>query len=197
MLTAVGAVVCVLALAALALGVTFFLRAVPLDVLEADGSPGPRTLASAPEPGSVDLTVVAGTTYTVWTVRDAGATSLGGVVGVDDITVVDGSGEEVTVRYPTVSGNASRGGRTAVATADLVATEDGTVTITLDDRASGNGFLVTEGWEFGAFFATVGGTVLLWFAGIGGGIVGAGLLIGGIIWWVVARGDAQPRPVPR
>ena len=48
-------------------------------------------------------------------------------------------------------------------------------------------FVVTEGWRFGEFFATVGGSVLLWIVAIGGGVVGVGLLVGGLVWRAVAR----------
>ncbi len=62
-----------------------------------------------------------------------------------------------------------------------------TVAVAQGDASPGATFVVTEGWQFGEFFATVGGTILLWFVAIGGAILGLGLLVGGIVWRVVAR----------
>ncbi|WP_251150887.1 hypothetical protein [Cellulosimicrobium sp. Marseille-Q4280] len=179
-----GAVVLVGALVAGVLGVTLFLRAIPTGVVTSGGSPGSAAIASGAVPGEADVTVAGGEPYTVWAVGGPGDAAF----AADDVTVTCG-GTTVLVSSPAVTGSSGTGTTSAATVAEFTATDDGTCTVSVatSQDADAGSFVVTEGWRFGEFFATVGGTVLLWILAIGGGLLGLGLLLGGIVWRVAAR----------
>lgn len=179
-----GAVVLVGALVAGVLGVTLFLRAIPTGVVESGGSPGSAAIASGAVPGEADVAVIDGEPYTVWAVGGPGDTAF----AAGDVTVTC-DGTSLLVDAPAVTGSSGAGTTSAETVAEFTATGDGTctVSVTTTDGTGAESFVVTEGWRFGEFFATVGGTVLLWIVAIGGGLLGLGLLLGGIVWRVVAR----------
>ncbi len=167
------------------LAVVLFVRAVPTGVVDAAGGPGSAALASGPAPGAAELVVTGGTTYAVWAVD-------GGALGPRDVTLACPGSDAPPVSAPSVSGSSSAGGVTAETVAEFTATADATCTVSVASApgtsVSGTStFVVTEGWRFGEFFATVGGTVAAVLVAIGGGVLGAALLAGGIVWRVVAR----------
>jgi hypothetical protein len=183
-LISVGAVLLVVALVAGVLGVTTFLRALPTGVVDGAGAPGSAALASGDVPGTAGLELVGGEPYSVWAVVPAG----GEAFDVDEVTVTCPDGE-AAVRFPSVSGSSGAGSHAASTVAEVTvpSTQTCTVAVAQGTATAGTTFVVTEGWRFGEFFATVGGTILLWFVAIGGGLVAAGLLVGGIVWRVLAR----------
>ncbi|MCB7137619.1 hypothetical protein [Cellulosimicrobium marinum] len=183
-LIVVGSVLLVLATGAGALGVSTFLRAVPTGVVDGAGGPGPDALASGGVPGEAQVSVVAGEPYSVWAVVPAG----GAPFGADDVRVTCPDGA-LTVGRPSVSGSSGAGSFEATTVAEVTPGASQTCTVAVSGGSVGAGttFVVTDGWRFGEFFATVGGTILLWFVAIGGGLLGLGLLVGGILWRVVAR----------
>ncbi len=183
-LVVAGAVVLVGALVAGVLGVTLFLRAIPTGVVQSGGAPGPAAIASGTVPGEAEVDVADGEPYTVWAVVAPGEVAF----AADDVGVTcDGS--VVLVSAPSVTGSSGAGTTSAETVGEFTAPADGTCTVAVSTAqgAPSESFLVTEGWRFGEFFATVGGTVLLWLLAIGGGLLGLGLLVGGIVWRVVAR----------
>ncbi len=183
----VGAVVLVLALVAGILGVTTFVRALPTGVIDGAGRPGSAALASGDVPGEAELEVTGGQPYSIWAVGRAGSSD-GAGLDVEDVTVTCADGD-LTVSAPSVSGSSGLGSSQATTVAEATPPASGTCTVTVAQGAApaGTTFVVTEGWRFGTFFATLGGTIVLWFVAIGGGLLGAGLLVGGIVWRVIAR----------
>ncbi|MFF2266752.1 hypothetical protein ACFVTZ_00685 [Cellulosimicrobium cellulans] len=183
-LIVVGAVLLVVALVAGVLGVTTFVRALPTGVVDGTGAPGSAALASGDVPGEAELAVSGGQPYSVWAVAPIGAEGF----DTDDVTVSCPEGD-LEVRGPSVSGSSGFGSHEATTVAEVTSPSAQTCTVSVaqGDASPGTTFVVTEGWRFGEFFATVGGTVLLWFVAIGGVIVGLGLLVGGVVWRVVAR----------
>lgn len=183
-LVVVGAVVMVLALVAGVLGATTFVRALPTGVVDATGRPGSDALASGDVPGEAEVDLVGGQPYTVWAVRPAGDDGF----SVADVTVTCPDGE-LGVGWPGVTGNAGLGAYEATTVAEVSAatSQRCTVAVAAGSSDPGTTFVVTEGWRFGEFFTTIGGTILLWFVAVGGGLLGVGLLIGGIVWRVLAR----------
>lgn len=179
-----GAAVLVLAVVAGVLGVASFLRAIPTGVTDGAGGPGSASVASGDVPGEAEVALTGGEPYSVWAVVPAG----GDGFSTSDVTV-SCPDDDASVRFPAVSGSSGTGSYVATTVADVTATSTQTCTVSVAPGAASPGttFVVTEGWGLGEFFATVGSTVLLWFVAIGGGIVGAALLIGGIVWRVLAR----------
>ncbi|MBD5787593.1 hypothetical protein IF650_15585 [Cellulosimicrobium terreum] len=168
---------------------TTFLRALPTGVVDTAGRPGSAALGSGEVPGAADVTVTSGEPYSVWAVTVGGDEPF----DVDDVTVACDGGTGPTVSFPAVSGSSGAGTYTARTVAQLIAPADGTCTVAVaagpgsSAGPGGSTFVVTEGWRFGELVATVGGTILLWFVAIGGGVVGLGLLVGGIVWRYVSR----------
>lgn len=183
-LIVVGAVLLVVALVAGVLGVTTFVRALPTGVVDGTGAPGSAALASGDVPGEADVALSGGQPYSVWAVVPIGADGF----DTDDVTVSCPDGD-LEVRAPSVSGSSGFGSHEATTVAEVTSPSAQTCTVSVaqGDASPGATFVVTEGWRFGEFFATVGGTILLWFVAIGGVLVGLGLLVGGIVWRVVAR----------
>ena len=180
----VGAVLLAVALVAGVLGATTFLRALPTGVVDSTGAPGSAALASGDVPGEADVALSGGRPFSVWAVVPIGAEGF----DADDVTVTCPDGD-LDVRHPSVSGSSGFGSHEATTVAEVTSPSAQTCTVAVaqGDASPGATFVVTEGWQFGEFFATVGGTILLWFVAIGGAILGLGLLVGGIVWRVVAR----------
>lgn len=183
-LITVGAVLLVVALVAAVLGVTTFVRALPTGVVDGTGEPGTEALASGDVPGEAELALTGGEPFSVWAVVPVGAAGF----DADDVTVACPEGD-LDVRHPSVSGSSGFGSHEATTVAEVTSptTQTCTVVVAQGTASPGTTFVVTEGWRFGEFFATVGGTILLWFVAIGGGLVGTAMLIGGIVWRVLAR----------
>ncbi|QJW36888.1 hypothetical protein [Cellulosimicrobium protaetiae] len=183
-LVVVGAALLVVALVAGVLGVTTFVRALPTGVVDGAGEPGSAALASGDVPGEAEIALVGGEPYSVWAVVPIGAEGF----DADDVTVSCPDGD-LQVRHPSVSGSSGFGSyeATTVAEVSSPSAETCTVSVAQGDASPGATFVITEGWRFGEFFATVGGTILLWFVAIGGTLLGLGLLVGGIVWRLVAR----------
>ncbi|PJI85654.1 hypothetical protein [Luteimicrobium subarcticum] len=180
-LIVIGACVLVGAMVAGVVAAVLFVRVLPTDIVTSDGHPGSASLASGTAPGDATLGVDAGERYAVWSARNPGTQAS----TPDDVTVVC-DGAPVAVTGPSVSGSVTTSGTSAYAAAEFVAPSDGTCTVTVTEPL-GRTFVVADADSFGAFFGGVAATVLLTFAAIGLGLVGAGLLVGGIIWKVVAR----------
>ncbi|MGN0110993.1 MAG: hypothetical protein ACI38P_05005, partial [Cellulosimicrobium funkei] len=164
-----------------------FVRALPTGVIDGAGRPGSAALASGDVPGEAELEVTGGQPYSIWAVGRAGSSD-GAGLDVEDVTVTCADGD-LTVSAPSVSGSSGLGSSQATTVAEVTPPASGTCTVTVAQGAApaGTTFVVTEGWRFGTFFATLGGTIVLWFVAIGGGLLGAGLLVGGIVWRVIAR----------
>jgi len=183
-LVVVGAALLVAAVVAGVLGVTTFLRAIPTGVVDGAGGPGSSALASGDVPGEAEVALTGGEPYSVWAVVPVG----GERFSAPDVTVSCPDGD-LAVGLPAVSGSAGLGPFEAITVAEVTSPASQSCTVAVEQGGAGPGttFVVTEGWRFGEFFATVGGTVLLWFVAIGGGLTGAALLVGGIVWRVLAR----------
>lgn len=215
-LTFSGAAVLVVALAAGVLAVVLFVRAVPFDLLGPAGEPGPGALASAGVPGSASVPLPSEPgTYAVWQIGPgtpgdrADGTGLddewddqdssdqlftGSRLTAEDVTVTAPDGTRIPVRTGVPSGNVDRGSTHG----ELIGLFDaaGPVEIEVTDPgvAAGTSVVVAEGQDFGAFFGTVFGTIGAWFVAVGGGMLGFVMLVGGIVWWAVARNARPPGP---
>lgn len=120
---------------------------------------------------------------------------------VDDIRVTDESGTPVAVGPAAISSEVGAGDVHGELVAQFEAS--GPVEIEVSDPgvADGTFVMIAEGQDFGSFFTTLFGTIGAWFLAVGGGMLGFFLLLGGIIWWALARDRAArsgppPSPAP-
>ncbi|NTW39416.1 MAG: hypothetical protein HGA44_05935, partial [Cellulomonadaceae bacterium] len=103
-----------------------------------------------------------------------------------DIELTAPSGDTVDVDgSPTVHMETTMGSWHAESVAAFIAPEDGVYEITVPSADVDDArVLVAPDQAFAPFFAGIFGSVLGVFVAIGLGILGLGLTIGGIIWWV-------------
>lgn len=196
LLTVVGALLLVGALAVAVVTAGGFVGAVRSDVLTRDGGPGAAVLASARAPGAASVELTAGERYAVYLVVPREA------VGDDERPDLD---EDVLLRTPSgavVAADGSPGvnvttsvrGWTAATVGAFTAPETGTYEMAVPDTG------VTDAWvalapdkPFAPFFGAVWGTVAGVFVVIGLSVVGVGVLVGGVVWWVL-RARARRTP---
>ncbi|MBF0815610.1 hypothetical protein E4U02_04220 [Microbacterium paludicola] len=179
-----GSVLLVIAIAAATFSLFFFLRTVPFGVLDLSGRPGPEVIASGSLPGEAALDVAEPARYTIWQMSSSSDPDF---LSFEDVTVT--GPETVRVDPAFVAETSSSGSTVASAVASFQADEAGSYLITVASGADAPEdalFLVTEGGGFGEFFLGLNATILLGFAGIGGGLLGTTLLTIGIVLRVLA-----------
>lgn len=188
-LTVVGALLLVGALAVAVATAGAFVGAVRSDVVALDGSgPGDAVLASADAPGVTSVELTAGERYAVYlvvpreTVGDDERPDL-----EDDVLLRTPSGAVVAADgSPGVNVTTSVRGWTAATVGAFTAPETGTYDVAAPDAG------VPDAWvalapdkPFAPFFGAIWGTVAGVFVVIGLSVVGVGVLAGGIVWWVL------------
>ena len=185
-LTALGALVC---LGGLVLGVVIavqFVRLLPLDVLGPDGAPGSAVVAVVEAPGTADARLEAGRYAIVLTQRQP--VGSGGLASDLSVTAPDGTAVATDAR-PQVSMHASRGSYAARSVGAFVAAEPGIYTVTAPRMADGTPatVMLTKDQDVAPFVTGIVSTVFGLIAVIVVGLLGCGMLLGGIVWWVMAR----------
>lgn len=183
-----------------ALGIVTFIGLFPLGVLDADGRPGADAIGSASAPGSMNVDLDAGTRYAVWLLVPSGSSGV-----LDALPTVSGpGGGDVHVSATTqVSSQMTQGGTSARTVAGFRASDSGGHTLVVPGSSPpGAMVMVTEDQPIGPFISGIFGTVAGALAAVLLGILGAGLTIGGGIWWAMRRnrgtvgGPVPPPPAP-
>ncbi|UJP40653.1 hypothetical protein [Cellulomonas palmilytica] len=190
-LTGIGAFLLVAAVVVAVLVVRTFLSIVPLGVLDAGGGPGSASVASTSAPGTTTAQLAAGYHHLYLVVpSDEHDASL---VGVAQLTGPDGT--TITGEQSAIDGTATMGGNRAVLVAGFSVLEAGEYTLTVPEATTPDAQVVlVEGPDFAGFISGVFGTVGGVFLAIALGVIGFGLTVGGVIWWVV-RARARRRVV--
>lgn len=192
----------VLLVAALAVGIGVgrqFVGLLPLDVLTADGEPGPAVVASVDAPGTAEVELAADR----YAVLLAHPTPGGGraddtaddveLAGDLRVTAPDGSTVDAS-GGPQVSLTTGRGTVAARTVAAFEVTAPGTYTVTVPATTDGTEatVLLTPDRDFAPFFTGIFSTILGTFLTIGLGLLGFLMTLGGIVWWVLARRPRLP-----
>lgn len=195
-LTFSGAFVLLLTIA-VGIGVArVFVGVLPVGVLASDGGPGPETVASLDAPGAVEVELDADR-YAVYVAQPTdGRGADDDPVGLaSDLLVADPDGAVVDTSGGThVSSTTGRGGVTAHTVASFTITEPGTYQVVAPATEDGSPatVLIAPDQDFAPFFAGIFGSILGVFLAIGLGLIGGLMLVGGIVWWVLARRPRLP-----
>jgi len=194
-LTVVGLLLLVAALAAAVGTVGGFVGAVRSDVLTSDGRPGAAVLAAAPAPGAARVDLEAGERYAVHLVVPRSASGEDDRPDLpEDVLLLAPSGEVVAAdASPGVTMTSTAGGLVAVSVGAFTAPETGTYEMAVPSAGLPDAWVaLTADKAFAPFFASVWGTVLGVFVVLGLGFVGCGAVVTGVVWWVVrARARRQ------
>ncbi|UZN03111.1 hypothetical protein [Cellulomonas sp. S1-8] len=165
-----------------------FVGAVRSDVLRADGGPGPAVLAWADAPGSTRVELTAGERYAVYLVvpRD----SLGDDERPDlaeDVLLLTPSGAVLEADdAPGVNMTSGVQDHVAATVGAFQAPETGTYEVAVPDAGvPGAWVALAPDKPFAPFFGAVWGTVMGVFVTLGLAAVGFGVLVGGVVWWVL------------
>lgn len=188
-LTGIGAVLLVVTAVIAVLVVRTFLSIVPLGVLDTSGDPGSAALASSSVPGTTTVDLEPGYYHLYLVVpSDEHDASL---VGTAELAGPDGT--TILADLAGMSGTASMGSSRATLVAGFRVLDAGEHTLTVPDATTSDAQVVlVEGPDFAGFVSGVFGTVGGVFLAIVLGVVGFGLTVGGVIWWVV-RGRTRRR----
>jgi hypothetical protein len=193
--TSIGVLVLLATLVVGLLTARTFVGLVTSDVISSSGEPGPDVVADAPAPGATTATLEAGQRYAVhlaWPAQGAIEPRLTDVVLLQAPSgvVVAADGD------PGVDGTFTAGTWSIETVAAFTAPESGTyqVAVPAADVTAAR-VLVAPDQDVAPFVGGVLGSV----AGVIGvlllGAFGAGLVLGGVIWWVVrARARRAVRP---
>lgn len=163
--------------------VFLFVSLLPVGVLNADGSPGDRVIASGEEESTIEVDLDARTQYALLLVRPEGPRDAHLSRNVM-VTAPDGS-TFPSNRIPGFTVHVSGGGKEGDTVTAFRTSEAGRYTLDLPSGVGtepGSLFLVedTQPLAFvGGVFGSIGGV----FAAILLGIIGLGLTIGGAVWW--------------
>ncbi|MFS0704033.1 hypothetical protein AB6N23_05855 [Cellulomonas sp. 179-A 9B4 NHS] len=193
--TSIGVLVLLAALVVGLLTARTFVGLVTSDVLSSSGEPGPDVVADAPAPGATTATLEAGQRYAVhlaWPAQSAIEPRLTDVVLLQapsgDVVAADGD--------PAVDGTFTAGRWSIETVAAFTAPESGTyqVAVPTADVADARVLLAPD-QDVAPFVGGVLGSVAGVFGVLLLGAFGAGLVLGGVIWWVVrARARRAVRP---
>ncbi|WP_149204871.1 hypothetical protein [Actinotalea subterranea] len=193
-LTAVGALFMIGALVVAFLSARTFVGLLPVDVLDGDGEPGPAVLLTVPAPGTGEVTLDAGTDYALFTVVDAQDSDSSGADDVLDaeVAVTGPDGTAVEVRGSAdVDMSTGGGGRHASTVGSFETDAAGTYTVIVPAAQQQHvEVLVTQDQPVLPFVGGIFGTIAGAFAAVLLGILGVGMLIGGVVWWVLRRRSA-------
>lgn len=188
-MTFIGGGILVIGIVALVLAIVGLVSVLPTGIIDGQGKPGSDALLSIEGPEPVSLDSSGGSSYTLWEVADHSAQ---GALSSSAVGVTGPDGEAVPARPPSVSAYNNRNGIYSQAFGEFRTSEPGAYLITVEalggtDLGGVERVIVAEATGFGGLFAGVFSTVVLMIVGIGGGIVGFGLTVAGIIWWVTAN----------
>ena len=210
-LTFSGIAVLLLGIVALIFGITTMVSNLPLNIITAQGSPGSAALTALTVSEEFELSTTGGLSYDLWEVQQSPTGQFG--LEPDTVSVIGPDGNPVAVEPTEVSGSSSVGAFKAQSFASFSAAKAGSYTIVITpgpgysgpstnfsgtEGLSADGLsadspapvdaVITEGSDFSSFFTgvftSVGGIIV----GVFALLVGGGLTIGGIAWWINANG---------
>lgn len=191
-LTAVGVLMLIAALAVVGLVVRLFLSVLPTGIVGADGAPGPDAVGGTEVPGSVTLDLPASSAFAVYLARPSGST---GVQLSDTVSVTGPDGQEA---FPgiTPSGSVDVRGVSARDVYSFRTSDAGEYTVTAPELTDPDAvewatIIVAPSKEVPAFFGGIFGTIAGVFVAIGLG--GAGLIVTiiGAVWWYTRSKDRR------
>ncbi|MFC8191561.1 hypothetical protein ACFUMH_07845 [Cellulomonas sp. NPDC057328] len=195
--TSIGVLVLLVTLVVGLLTARTFVGLVTSDVVSSSGEPGPAVVADAPAPGATTATLEAGQRYAVhlaWPAQGAIEPRLSDVV-----LLQAPSGAVVAADAdPAVDGTFTAGRWSVESVAAFTAPESGTyqVAVPAADVADARVLLAPD-QDLAPFVGGVLGSVAGVFGVLLLGAFGAGLVLGGVIWWVIRararRATAPPR----
>ena len=186
-LTAVGVVLLLAAIAVVVLVVRLFLSVLPTGIVAADGAPGPDAAGGTGVPGTVTLSLPADTTYAIYLAHPTGVS-----VQLSDEIVVTGPDGQPAGSAATPSGTTTHHGVTARDVDAFRTGAAGNYTLTAPelenpDPSRWATIIVTESDSIPGFVGGVFGTIAGVFVAIGLGLAGLTVTIVGAIWWYTRR----------
>lgn len=194
-LTFSGAFMLLLTLAVGVVVVRTFVGVLPLGLVTSQGEPGSEVVASLDAPGVTEVELAADR-YAVYVAQPSTGDDAENVVGLaTDLLVTSSDGTVVDTSHGTqVTATTGGGGVTAHTVASFTITEPGTYTVIAPATEDGSPatVLLAPDQDFAPFFAGIFGSILGVFLAIGLGLLGFLMLLGGIVWWVVARRPRLP-----
>ncbi|MCG2802156.1 MAG: hypothetical protein L6311_08685 [Cellulomonas sp.] len=187
--TFVGVALMLIAAVAAGFAVRAFIGVLPSGVLALDGSSGGDVVAAIDAGAQGTATLEPGS-YTMWL---AAAGSDAALTGPVQVTGPDG--RTLELRDPSTSSQVTMGDTHAVASSTFTVTTAGryVVSVPAGVPSTARVLIVPAGSErdfVTGLLGTVGGA----FLSVGLALVGAGMVVGGGIWWWVRR-HPKPRPV--
>ncbi|QGQ18075.1 hypothetical protein GC089_00805 [Cellulomonas sp. JZ18] len=191
--TCAGVVALLVALVVGLLAARTFLGLVTTDVLTASGAPGPSAVAAADAPGVTTATLEAGERYAVHLAYDGSTEPR----LTEDVLLRAPSGTVVAADDdPAVDGSFGAGAWSVVSVSAFTAPESGTYDVAVPPATlEGARVLIAPDQDVAPFVGGILGTVAGAFGVVLIGAFGGGLVLGGVIWWVVrarARRTAGP-----
>ncbi|WP_147918904.1 hypothetical protein [Ruania zhangjianzhongii] len=202
-LTAVGVLLLLAAIAVIVLVVRLFLSVLPTGIIAADGAPGPDAAGGTEVPGTVTLSLPAQTTYAVYLAHPS---SVDGLLLSDRITVTGPDGQAASPAA-TPSGTTTSNGVSASDVSSFRTGAAGDYTVTVPELEDPDAtpwatVIVTESDNIPGFIGGVFGTIAGVFVAIGLGLAGLTVTIIGVIWWYTRRQNRRrveaggPNPPP-
>lgn len=199
-LTFSGIFLLLVGLAGIGIAIAMIIGNLPMNVITPQGQPGSDALAGITASEELQFDSPGGTSYDLWEVQ----ASLGGqsIFGTASVTVTGPDGSAVSVRNAEVNGNMTLGTYRAETFASFQAAESGTYIITLTPRPGSEPLssnvefgeatpvdaVLSQGSEFPSFLTGIFTSIGAMFLGIFALLLGFGLVIGGVIWWVSVNG---------
>ncbi|HIZ37909.1 MAG TPA: hypothetical protein H9815_19195 [Candidatus Ruania gallistercoris] len=192
-LTAVGVVLLLAAIAVVVLVVRLFLSVLPTGIVAADGAPGQEAAGGTEVPGTVTLSLPADTTYAIYLAHPSSADD----VELSDRITVTGPDGQAAIPAPTPSGTLTRSGVSAHDVSSFRTGAAGDYTVTAPelqdpDSTAWATIIVAESDNIPGFIGSVFGTIAGVFLAIGLGLAGLIVTIIGAIWWYT-RGQNRRR----
>lgn len=185
---AIGVVVLVAAVVVGVLAGRAIVGLIPTDVLRMDGSPGDGVLAVVDAPGSGEVSLEGGSTYSVYLVTAGRDTALDGAP-----VITDPDGDRTQPGTGSMSSDVEMNGTRAELVAVVEPDRSGTYTVEAPTTLDGYGgqLYVTEGSAMGDVLGGVFGGVFGIIAAVGLGCIALVLMLVGGIMWGVRRGNAR------
>ncbi|WP_150461536.1 hypothetical protein [Nesterenkonia ebinurensis] len=186
-LTVIGALSLVVGIVLLIVGGLLFWRALPTDVLDSSGNPGPDAIGYAEAGQSFTADLDSSSSYTFFGAYPSGGG--GSFEGGPNITAP--SGEQEIANWAQVDAWVEQGGTTAESVWTFSPEESGEYTIETPPATGEITVILAEGGEVGGFIGNIMGTIGAFLVGGFLAFVGLVLLIIGIIMGVSRRKKAK------
>ncbi|WP_136517774.1 hypothetical protein [Cellulomonas telluris] len=181
--TSLGVVALLVALVVGLVSARTFIGLVTTDVLTASGAPGPSAVAAADAPGMTTATLEAGERYAVHLAYDGSSEPR----LTEDVLLRAPSGTVVAADDdPAVDGRFGVGSWSVVSVSAFTAPESGTYEVAVPAATvQGARVVLAPDQDVAPFVGGILGTIAGVFGVLVVGAFGAGLLLAGVIWWVL------------